>query len=140
VLRGERPVIRSDGKFIRDYFYIEDGVAAYMLLAERVTGNDKLYGAAFNFSNESQIAVLDLVDKIVKKMGSNLKPQILNQASNEIRRQYLSAERARKQLGWSAQFTLDQGLDRTIAWYRNFFGMPAPKSKSARRAKAAGAK
>jgi len=140
VLRGERPIIRSDGKFIRDYFYIEDGVAAYMLLAERVTGNDKLYGAAFNFSNESQIAVLDLVEKIVKKMGSNLKPQILNQASNEIRRQYLSAERARKQLGWSAQFTLDQGLDRTIAWYRNFFGMPAPKSKSARRAKAAGAK
>jgi CDP-glucose 4,6-dehydratase len=125
ILRGERPIIRSDGKFIRDYFYVEDGVAAYMLLAERVTGNDKLYGTAFNFSNESQIAVLELVDKIIGKMGSDLRPEILNQASNEIRRQYLSAERARRDLGWKARFTLDEGLDRTIAWYREFFATPA---------------
>jgi CDP-glucose 4,6-dehydratase len=125
ILRGERPIIRSDGKFIRDYFYVEDGVAAYMLLAERVTGNDKLYGTAFNFSNESQIAVLELVEKIIGKMGSDLRPEILNQASNEIRRQYLSAERARRDLGWKARFTLDEGLDRTIAWYREFFATPA---------------
>ena len=142
ILRGERPIIRSDGKFIRDYFYIEDGVAAYMLLAERVTGNDKLYGAAFNFSNESQIAVSDLVEKIIAKMGSKLRPQILNQASNEIRRQYLSAARARRDLGWSPRFSLDQGLDRTIAWYREFFGVSqsSPKAKGGKRAKAAGAK
>ncbi len=125
ILRGERPIIRSDGQYVRDYFYIEDGVAAYMLLAERVTGNDKLYGAAYNFSNESQITVLDLVEKIVAKMNSGLRPQILNQASNEIRRQYLSAERARRDLGWTPQFTLDDGLDRTIAWYRAFFAAGA---------------
>ena len=121
IVRGERPVVRSDGQYVRDYFYIEDGVAAYMLLAERVTGNDKLYGAAYNFSNESQITVLDLVGKIVRKMDSGLEPQVLNRASNEIRRQYLSAERARHELGWKPQFTLDDGLDRTIAWYRDFF-------------------
>ena len=141
IIRGERPIIRSDGKFIRDYFYIEDGVAAYMLLAERVTGNDKLYGAAFNFSNESQIAVIDLVNKIIRKMGSSLRPEILNQASNEIRRQYLSATRARRDLGWSPRFSLDQGLDRTIAWYREFFGAAQPsKGKGGKRTKAAGAK
>ena len=121
ILRGERPIIRSDGQYVRDYFYIEDGVAAYMLLAERVTGNDKLYGAAYNFSNESQITVLDLVEKVVRKMDSKLRPEVLNQASNEIRRQYLSAERARRELGWTPQFSLDAGLDRTIAWYRAFF-------------------
>jgi len=140
ILRGERPIIRSDGKFVRDYFYIEDGVAAYMLLAERVTGNDKLYGAAYNFSNESQITVTDLVNRILRRMNSTLKPEILNRASNEIRRQYLSAARARKQLGWKAQFTLDQGLDRTIAWYREFLGVPEPKGKPGRKTKAAGAK
>ena len=61
VLRGERPVIRSDGQFIRDYFYVEDGAAAYMLLAERLVADPTLRGTAFNFSNEIQITVLDLV-------------------------------------------------------------------------------
>ena len=118
VLRGERPVIRSDGKYVRDYFYIEDGAAAYMLLAQRLTADKQLTGSAFNFSNETQITVLELVDAILKKMDSKLKPEIQNQASNEIRHQYLSAERARKDLQWHPQFTLDEGLDRTIRWYK----------------------
>ncbi len=125
ILRGERPVVRSDGKFVRDYFYIEDGAAAYMLLAERLTSYSALRGQAFNFSNESQISVLEIVDLILKKMNSSLRPEILNQASNEIRHQFLSAERARTMLNWHPQFTLDTGLDRTIAWYREFLGMPA---------------
>ncbi len=118
VLRNERPIIRSDGKYVRDYFYIEDGAAAYMLLAERLTADKKLIGSAFNFSNEAQITVLDLVNTILQKMDSNLKPEILNQASNEIRHQFLSAERARKELNWRAQYSLDEGLERTIAWYK----------------------
>jgi CDP-glucose 4,6-dehydratase len=118
VVRGERPIIRSDGKYVRDYFYIEDGAAAYMLLAERLTADKKLIGSAFNFSNETQITVLDLVDNILKKMDSPLKPEIQNQASNEIRHQFLSAERARKVLQWHPKFTLDEGLERTIAWYK----------------------
>jgi CDP-glucose 4,6-dehydratase len=118
VLRGQRPIIRSDGKYIRDYFYIEDGAAAYMLLAERLTGDKKLIGAAFNFSNEIQITVLDLVNSILKRMGSDLKPEILNEARHEILHQYLSAQRARSELNWHPQFTLEQGLERTIAWYK----------------------
>jgi CDP-glucose 4,6-dehydratase len=121
ILRGERPVIRSDGEYVRDYFYVEDGAAAYMLLAERLSAEPALKGVAFNFSNEIQITVLELVEKILDKMKSGLKPEILNQASNEVRHQYLSAERARHLLKWAPEFTLDVGLDRTIAWYRNFF-------------------
>jgi CDP-glucose 4,6-dehydratase len=120
VLRGERPVIRSDGKFVRDYFYVEDGAAAYMLLAERLTQDHSLNGACFNFSNELQITVLDLVEKILGKMNSSLKPDVRDEASNEIRHQYLSAERARRMLGWSPLFTLEEGLDRSIGWYREF--------------------
>lgn len=99
VMRGEQPVIRSDGKFVRDYFYVEDGAAAYMLLAERLTQDPKLSGGCFNFSNELQITVLELVDKILHKMDSNLKPDVRNEASNEIRHQYLSAQLARQTLG-----------------------------------------
>jgi CDP-glucose 4,6-dehydratase len=120
VLRGERPVIRSDGQFIRDYFYVEDGAAAYMLLAEKLLANQHLRGQAFNFSNEIQVTVLDLVGRILQKMDSTLQPDIRNEASNEIRHQYLSACRARTELAWSPLFTLDEGLDQTISWYREF--------------------
>jgi len=122
ILRRERPIIRSDGQFIRDYFYVEDGAGAYMLLAEKLTADRALRGMAFNFSNEIQITVLELVQKILAKMGSKLEPEVQNQASNEVRHQYLSAERARDLLQWAPKFTLDEGLDRTIAWYREFFG------------------
>lgn len=118
VLRGERPIIRSDGEYVRDYFYVEDGASAYMLLAERLACHPDLRGHAFNFSNESQISVTDLVNLILRKMSSDLKPEIQNKVSNEIRHQYLSAERARRMLNWKPQFTLEEGLERTITWYR----------------------
>ena len=120
VLRGERPVIRSDGQSVRDYFYVEDGAEAYMLLAERLAADGELRGVGFNFSNEIQISVGDLVDKILKRMNFSMEPDIRNEASNEIRHQYLSAKRARSVLGWSPLFTLEEGLDRTIGWYRDF--------------------
>jgi CDP-glucose 4,6-dehydratase len=132
ILRGERPVIRSDGKFVRDYFYIEDGAAAYMLLAERLASDPALRGQAFNFSNESQINVIELVNAILRKMKSPLQPEILNEANHEIRHQYLSAEKARTMLGWKPQFTLETGLDRTIAWYREFLGVPAAMAQAGR--------
>nr|WEZ52001.1 GDP-mannose 4,6-dehydratase [Bacillus subtilis] len=120
VLNGEAPEIRSDGTFVRDYFYIEDAVQAYLLLAEKMEENN-LAGEAFNFSNEIQLTVLELVEKILKKMNSNLKPKVLNQGSNEIKHQYLSAEKARKLLNWTPAYTIDEGLEKTIEWYTEFF-------------------
>jgi CDP-glucose 4,6-dehydratase len=120
VLHGERPVIRSDGLFVRDYFYVDDGAAAYLLLAERLASNPALRGHAFNFSNELQITVLDLVQRILTLMGSTLQPDVRNEASNEIRHQWLSAEKARRMLRWEPLYTLEQGLRDTIAWYKEF--------------------
>ncbi|MGD0265602.1 MAG: NAD-dependent epimerase/dehydratase family protein [Candidatus Methylomirabilota bacterium] len=121
VLRGQRPVIRSDGSFVRDYFYVEDGAAAYMLLAEQLAARPELRGEAFNFSNELQVSVLELVQRILELTGSTLDPDVRNEATNEIRHQYLSAAKARALLGWSPLFTLEQGLKLTIEWYRDFF-------------------
>jgi CDP-glucose 4,6-dehydratase len=122
VLRGSRPIIRSDGRYVRDYFYVEDGVAAYMLLAERLAENRHLYGQAFNFSNEIQVTVLELVEKILEQMDSDLEPDVRNETRNEIRHQYLSASKAKKVLGWEPLFTLEEGLRRTIKWYESFLG------------------
>lgn len=125
VLRGQRPVIRSDGSYIRDYFYVEDGAAAYILLAEKLAADPALRGQAFNFSNEIQVTVLALVRRILALMNSDLEPEIRGEASNEILHQYLSAERARRDLSWQPLFTLDEGLRATIAWYRDFLGEQA---------------
>jgi len=125
ILRGDRPIIRSDGQYVRDYFYVEDGAAAYMLLAESLARDANLRGEAFNFSNEEAITVIDLVSRISRLMGSQLEPDILDEATNEIREQRLSAAKARRQLGWKPLFSLDEGLRRTIDWYRSFFGVAA---------------
>ncbi len=119
-LRGERPIIRSDGQSIRDYFYVEDGAAAYMLLAERLAADRALAGEAFNFSSELQITVLDLVRRILQLMRSPLEPDVRNETRHEIRNQHLSAAKARAQLGWTPLFDLEDGLRRTIAWYEEF--------------------
>lgn len=119
VLLGERPVIRSDGLSVRDYFYVEDGAAAYTLLAERLAAQPGIRGQAYNFSNESQVTVLQLVHMILELMDSSLEPEIRNEANNEIRHQYLSAAKARSVLDWKPTFSLKEGLERTIQWYRS---------------------
>jgi CDP-glucose 4,6-dehydratase len=120
VLRNQRPVIRSDGNFVRDYIYVEDGAAAYMLLAEQLAEKSELKGEAFNFSYELQITVSELVQQILILMDSKLIPDIRNEASNEIRHQYLSAIKARQVLGWRPIFSLEEGLRLTIDWYKIF--------------------
>lgn len=121
ILRGEAPVIRSDGEYVRDYFYVEDGAAAYTLLAERLAAEPALRGQAFNFSYESRITVRALVGRIMALMESPLEPVILSEATNEIREQYLSAEKARRVLEWTPQRSLDDGLRSTIEWYTGYF-------------------
>lgn len=123
VIFNERPVIRSDGTLIRDYIYILDAVEAYILLAEKM---EKLpiQGEAFNFSNEIQLTVLDMTKKILKLMGrEDLEPIVLNEARNEIKHQYLSAEKAKKIMGWEPKYSLEKGLKETIDWYKEFFSM-----------------
>jgi CDP-glucose 4,6-dehydratase len=118
LLRGERPVVRSDGSPIRDYFYVQDAVSAYARLAEAMEGRAHK-GEAFNFSLERQVSVLDLVAIIQRAMGrEDLAPDVRNEASNEIARQYLSAKKARAVLRWEPVFSLEEGLRRTIEWYR----------------------
>ncbi len=118
--RGEPPRIRSDGTFMRDYIYVKDVTRAYMLLAENLD-SPQVRGEAFNFSLERGVTVLELVDKIRQLMGCpDLEPKILNITKGEIRSQYLAATKAQRVLGWRPQFSLEEGLKETIAWYREF--------------------
>ena len=117
ILRGERPSLRSDGTFRRDYIYVKDVARAYMLLGERAC-DPAVRGEAFNFSDESPLSVLDIVNAIRRLMASSLEPEVRNIAHGEIRDQYLSAAKARDTLHWRVSYDLDTALGETIAWYR----------------------
>jgi len=121
ILNNECPIIRSNGMFIRDYIYIRDAVKAYLFLAEKMDSLN-IHGEAFNFSNEIQLTVLELTNKILDMMGIiDLKPVILNEVKGEISHQYLSAAKAKSVLEWNPKYTVEDGLKETIDWYREFF-------------------
>ena len=121
-LRDESPVIRSDGAYVRDYFYVKDAVDAYLLLAERLPDAPFL-GEAFNFGNETPVAVLEMVESILEWMKKDsLLPTILNEASNEIPRQFLDCGKARRMLDFRPAYTTEAAMHETIAWYEKWLG------------------
>jgi CDP-glucose 4,6-dehydratase len=120
VLRGQPPVVRSDGTPRRDYLYIEDAVEAYLRLADALFSG-RMRGEAVNISYGNPLSVRDVVRAVLAEIGSELEPIVEGTATHEIQDQYLDASRAREQLGWTPAWGFDQGLRRTVAWYRAHF-------------------
>ncbi len=119
-LNNERPLIRSDGTFVRDYFYVRDAVAAYLQLAERVP-EAATTGEAFNFGTETPLTVIEVVNAVLTQMGkTDLEPIILGEATHEIPKQYLDCAKARARLGWAPRFGFSDAIDETVAWYREW--------------------
>ena len=122
ILKGERPIIRSNGKFVRDYIYVKDAAQAYLRLAEHLV-DGAVQGQGFNFSVGKPMTVLEIVGVIQKLMhAEHLEPIIQNTAKGEILSQYLSSEKAERLLKWKPSCGLEKGLEETISWYREFLG------------------
>ena len=119
-LRDEPPLIRSDGTFVRDYFFVRDAVHAYLELAEKLPG-DEFTGEAFNFGTERPLSVIKVVEMILSVMGkSSLQPKILSEVTNEIPEQYLDCSKARRMIGWKPRFTMEEALSETVSWYERW--------------------
>ena len=113
----EPPQIRSDGTFLRDYIYVGDVVDAYLLLA-RDGVNGALDDDAFNISDDRPMTVIQMVRKVLEFCGkSDLVPIVGNETVKEIPRQYLTS-RLLRSYGWEPKFGFDEGLRRTVDWYR----------------------
>ena len=120
VLEGQPPLIRSDGTPVRDYLYVEDIAAGMLLLARAISEQPQLTGEAFNFGGGERLSVLDVVGRILDQMGTDLEPDVRNEAANEIAEQRVGADKAGRILGWKPSYSLDEGLGRTISWYRSY--------------------
>jgi CDP-glucose 4,6-dehydratase len=126
-LRNQRFNIRSDGLFVRDFLYVEDAAEAYLCLAENLAQDRSVAGEAFNFGLGLRLTMLDLVKKILAMMQrTDLIPVVQNIASSEVREQYCDPSKAHVRLGWAPHCGMDEGLRRTIEWYRKFLGTNAP--------------
>lgn len=123
ILRDKAPIIRSDGTLVRDYIYVEDAVSAYLTLAEKLSKKKNLRGEAFNFSNETQKNVLELTNLLITIMGSSLKPIIQGNNNGEIKAQYLDSTKSKELLGWKPTFGIEEGLKKTVLWYKGFLSV-----------------
>lgn len=124
LLTGKRPVLRSDGTYVREYMYVEDAVDAYLLLAE-LMGKPGVMGEAFNIGTEAPLTVRELYQAICDMAGyERVEPLVLSRAEGEIKDQRLRTTKARQVLGWSPRYTLQAGLQQTISWYRHFLAGP----------------
>ena len=119
ILNGTAPILRSDGTFIRNFFYTKDAVDGYLTLSENL---DKGRGEAFNFGTEERYSVLEATNIVLERMNSTLQPDIQDEVKNEIKDQYLGVSKAKNVLGWTPKYTMVQALDETIAWYKEYFG------------------
>ncbi len=117
---GRSPEIRSDGLFTRDYIYVRDVVEAYLQLAQNLD-HINIAGEAFNFGPNRPYNVLELVQILQNLMNcAHLKPFILNQAKAEIKDQTLCSKKAQRLLNWAPKYSLEQGLNETIYWYKSY--------------------
>jgi CDP-glucose 4,6-dehydratase len=122
VIRGERPIVRSDGTMMRDYLYVRDAVSAYLTLANRLD-NSGVRGEAFNFGMDDPKSVLETVQAIIAVSEyPELEPVVLADAPNEIQAQYLDSSKAHRVLDWTPRYSLEEGLRETLEWYREFLG------------------
>jgi CDP-glucose 4,6-dehydratase len=120
LIRGERPIIRSDGTLQRDYLYVQDAVHAYMTLAEHLD-EDEVRGQAFNFGMDKPTSVLEMVRAIIAVSDHpDLEPEVLGDAPNEIPAQYMDSSKAHRLLDWAPRYSLEEGLRETFGWYREF--------------------
>jgi CDP-glucose 4,6-dehydratase len=127
---GRRPHLRSDGRFTRDFLYIEDAADVQLLLAERLARDPSLYGQAFNFSYGEQLEVIDIVERITALAGLALQPVVADDVQAEIRHMHLSSDKARRLLDWHPRVGFDEGLRRTVDWYLSFLSQPYAQAGS----------
>ena len=118
LINNKKPILRSNGRFLRDYLFIDDVVNGYIMLGNAMQ-NKKLKGIAINFGSGKPITVLNLVKKMLKINNNNSKFYIIkNKAKNEIKDQYSGYQLAKETIHWKPKISLEEGLVKTFSWYK----------------------
>jgi len=117
VIKNEELLIRSDGKMIREYIYVEDVVNGYVELSRNI---ERAKGEAFNFGSKDILSVVGVIERIEKILNTKVNYKILNIAKNEIPKQYLDWTKAREILNWQPEISFEKGIKESFDWYKDF--------------------
>ncbi|MCL4338830.1 GDP-mannose 4,6-dehydratase [Patescibacteria group bacterium] len=118
IVKKQTFLIRSNGKYIRDYLYVKDVVRGYLLLAQNIA---KTKGEAYNFGSDDSFSVLDLIGLLEKVLDMKIKYKIINTAKNEIPYQSLDWTKIRKTVGWKPEYTIKNTMKNIYNWYTNYY-------------------
>ena len=117
IVRSDKLLVRSDGKYIRDYLYVKDVVNGYLLLAQNI---EKVKGEAFNFGSNETLSVLQLIKVVEKTLNKKISYKILNTAKNEIPYQSLDYSKIRKTLKWQPKHSVKNTVENIYRWYKKY--------------------
>jgi CDP-glucose 4,6-dehydratase len=126
-LDGRAPVLRSDGSPQRDFLSVEDAARAYVAIADALD-RDEARGEAFNAGGGRPHPVREVVELVARLAGTGVRPEIrgTGNPAGEIDRQYVDTSKIREATGWEPEVELEDGLGRTIGWYRDHPEVRAP--------------
>jgi len=119
IVKNELLILRSNGKFVRDYVYVKDVVGALILLMRNIKS---IQGEAFNISSEENLSVLQLIKTIERRLMKEIKYRIANKTYNEIPKQSINFQKIKTQLGWHPKANINNTIVNILDWYRVFFG------------------
>jgi len=117
IIKSKKLLIRSDGKMVREYTYVEDIVDGCLKLIQKI---DRVKGEAFNFGSKNIFSVIELIKETERILGVKVPYKILNIAKNEIPKQYLDWGKAKKLLNWQPKCSLERGIKKSFNWYKEF--------------------
>jgi len=118
VIKNNQLLIRSDGKMVREFTYVDDITEGCIKLAENI---EKIKGQAFNFGSKNIFNVVNLIKKVEEILNAKVNYKILNIAKNEIPEQYLDYTKAREKLNWEPKTSFENGIKETFKWYKGFY-------------------
>lgn len=117
IIKNEQLMIRSNGKYIRDYLYVKDVVNGYILLAKNI---NKVKGEAFNFGSDDTLTVVEVIKAIEKSLNKKIDYKIINTAKNEIPYQSLDYSKIKKSLGWKPKENIRSTAEKILEWYKKY--------------------
>ena len=116
IIKKEKLILRSNGKYIRDYLYVKDVARGYLLIARNIK---KTKGEAYNFGSRETLSVFDLITIVQKQLKTKIDYKIIDTAKNEIPYQSHNYSKILKQLAWQPRHSLLTTIDKIAQWYKN---------------------
>jgi len=117
-LTGEPITIQGDGSQYRNYVYVEDLARAHVLALSPVAENQ-----TYNLEGKRRVTIRDIAETIDRLLGGGVKIEYVPARPGDYGGKEVSAKKAKEELGWEPEVDFEEGMRRTLEWYRTKHGL-----------------